>query len=57
MANPNQQQRPRLRLPEMEDLLHGVRVDLVRRPSGEPLLRCSFLGIGFAKISRVRVSS
>jgi hypothetical protein len=59
MANPNQQQRPRLRLrlPEMEDLFHGVRVDLVRRPSGEPLLRCSFLGIGFAKISRVRVSS
>jgi hypothetical protein len=57
MANPNQQQRPRLRLPEMEALLHGVRVDLVRRPSGEPLLRCSFLGLGFAKISRVRVSS
>jgi hypothetical protein len=21
---------------EMEDVLHGVRVDLVRRPSGEP---------------------
>jgi hypothetical protein len=34
-----QQQRPRL--PEMEVLLHGVRVDLARRPAGEPLLRCS----------------
>jgi hypothetical protein len=35
MADPKQQQR--LRLPEMEVLLHGVRVDLARRPSGEPL--------------------
>jgi hypothetical protein len=35
MADPKQQQRPRL--PEMEVLLHGVRVDLPRRPSGEPL--------------------
>jgi hypothetical protein len=41
MADPKQQQRPRLRLPEMEDLLDGVRVDLARRPAGEPLLRCS----------------
>jgi hypothetical protein len=54
-ADPKQQQR--LRLPEMEDLLDGVRVGLARRPSGEPLLRCSVLGLGFAKISRVRVSS
>jgi hypothetical protein len=44
-------------LPEMEDLLHGVRVDLVRRPSGELLLRCSVRGLGFTKISRVRVLS
>jgi hypothetical protein len=41
----------------MEVLLHGIRVDLARRPAGEPLLRCSVLGLGFAKISRVRVSS
>jgi hypothetical protein len=41
MADRKQQLRPRLRLPEMEVLLHGVRVDLARRPAGEPLLRCS----------------
>jgi hypothetical protein len=56
MADPKKQQRPRLHLPEMEDLLHGVRVDLARRPSGEPLLRCSVLGLGHANL-RVRVSS
>jgi hypothetical protein len=37
MADPKQQQqqRPRLHLPEMEDLLHGILVDLACRPSGE----------------------
>jgi hypothetical protein len=33
MADPKQQQHPSLL--EAEDLLHGVRIDLVRRPSGE----------------------
>jgi hypothetical protein len=51
MADPKKlQQCLRLRLPEMEDLLHGVLVDLARRPSGEPLLRCSIQGLGFANL-------
>jgi hypothetical protein len=60
MADPKQHQQqqrpPRL---EMEILLHGVRVDLARRPSGEPLtpLLCPRVRLGFAKICRVRVSS
>jgi hypothetical protein len=61
MADPKQhhQQRPRPRLPETEVLLHGVRVDLARRPSGEPLtpLIRPRVRFGFAKICRVRVSS
>jgi hypothetical protein len=57
MADPKQQQRPHL--PEMEVLLHCVRVDLARRPSGEPLtpLLRPRVRLGFAKICRVRVSS
>jgi hypothetical protein len=58
MADPKQhQQRPRL--PEMEVLLHGIRVDLARRLSGEPLtpLIRPRVRFGFAKICRVRVSS
>jgi hypothetical protein len=58
MADPKQQQRPRLHLPEMEDLLHGVRVDLARLPSGDPLTPLLLVqGLGFAKISRFRVST
>jgi hypothetical protein len=38
---PSSSSAPRLRLPEMEVLLDGVHVGLARRPSGEPLLRCS----------------
>jgi hypothetical protein len=61
MADPkqHQQHQQRLRLPEMEVLLHGVRVDLARRPSGEPLtpLLRPKVRLGFAKICRVRVYS
>jgi hypothetical protein len=35
MADPKQQQQQHPCLREMEDLLHGIRVDLARRPSGE----------------------
>jgi prepilin-type processing-associated H-X9-DG protein len=48
---------PRLRLSEMEDLLHGVRVDLAHRPSGERSSPLLVPRVGFAKISPVRVSS
>jgi hypothetical protein len=41
----------------MEDLLHGVRVDLAHRPSGERSSPLLVPRVGFAKISRVRVSS